>query len=153
MSKLKQSSSDIISQKQFKTLIESSDDSDSTKKIKRLINLHLTNLSKLSENMQPELEVRFGTKKIKSISKIDFYNVIKSLLNYNFHCTSDNYYLKIILDNEFSNIRTQLSGFPNIQHYCKHNNISDIADPANIEFIDKDYYVKDTNKIYPVDFV
>ena len=152
MSKLKQSSSDIISQKQFKTLIESSDDSDSTKKMKRIINLHLTNYSKLSENMQPELEVRFGTKKIKSISKIDFYNVIKSLLNYNFQATSDNYYLKIILDNEFSNIRTQLSGFPNIQHYCKHNNISDIADPANIEFIDKDYYVKDDTKIYPIDF-
>ena len=152
MSKLKQSSSDIISQKQFKTLIESSDDSDSTKKMKRIINLHLTNYSKLSENMQPELEVRFGTKKIKSISKIDFYNIIKILLNYNFKCINENYYLKIILDNEFSNIRTQISGLPNIQHYCKNNNIENIVDPNNIEFIEKEYFIKDNIKILPLDF-
>ena len=50
MSKLKQSSSDIISQKQFKSLIESSDDTDITKKIKRITiflllfgNVHIQN--------------------------------------------------------------------------------------------------------------
>ena len=113
---LKETSKDVISQKKFKTVIESSDDSDSTKKFKRLINMYLVNMSKLADNMVPELEVRFGTKKIKSLTKIDFYNVIKSLLNHNFTNTLENYYLKIITDNEHSNIRTQINGFPNIQH-------------------------------------
>ena len=31
---------------------------------------------------------------------------------------------KIILENEHSNIRTELAGLPNIQHYCKYNNIT-----------------------------
>lgn len=60
---LKETSKDVISQKKFKT-IESSDDSDSTKKFKRLINMYLVNMSKLADNMVPELEVRFGTKKL-----------------------------------------------------------------------------------------
>ena len=75
---LKEKSANVISQKKFKTVIESSDDSDSTKNIKRLINMYLVNMSKLPETMLPELEVRFGTKKIQSLTKIDFYNVIKS---------------------------------------------------------------------------
>ena len=59
---------------------------------------------------------------------------------------------KIITDNEFSNIRTQINGFSNIQHYCKYNNIQNIPDPFNIEFIEKDYYVSEGSKIYPLDF-
>jgi len=60
---LKENSANVISQKKFKTVIESSDDSDSTKNLKRLINMYLVNMSKLPETMIPELEVRFGTKK------------------------------------------------------------------------------------------
>jgi hypothetical protein len=149
---LKETSKDVISQKKFKTVIESSDDSDSTKKFKRLINMYLVNMSKLTDNMVPELEVRFGTKKIKSLTKIDFYNVIKSLLNHNFTNTLENYYLKIITDNELSKIRTQINGFPNIQHYCKYNTIQNLPDPFNVEFIEKDYYVNEGVKIYPLDF-
>jgi len=149
---LKEKPANVISQKKFKTVIESSDDSDSTKNFKRLINMYLVNMSKLPDNMVPELEVRFGTKKIQSLTKIDFYNVIKSLLNYNFKNTLENYYLKIISDSEFSNIRTQINGFPNIQHYCKYNSIQNIPDPFNMEFIEKDYYVNDGTKIYPLDF-
>ena len=149
---LKETSTDVISQKKFKTVIESEDDSDNTKKLKRLINMYLVNMSKLADNMVPELEVRFGTKKIKSLSKIDFYNVIKSLLNHNFTNTLENYYLKIITDNELSNIRTQINGFPNIQHYCKYNTIQNLPDPYNVEFIEKDYYVNEGTKIYPLDF-
>ena len=149
---LKETSNHVISQKKFKTVIESSDDSDSTKKLKRLINMYLVNMSKLSDNMVPELEVRFGTKKIKSLTKIDFYNVIKSLLNHNFTNTLENYYLKIITDNESSNIRTQINGFPNIQHYCKYNNIQNLPDSYNVEYIEKDYYINEGTKIYPLDF-
>ena len=149
---LKENSANVILQKKFKTVIESSDDSDSTKNLKRLINMYLVNMSKLPETMIPELEVRFGTKKIQSLTKIDFYNVIKSLLNYNFKNTLENYHLKIITDSEFSNIRTQINGFPNIQHYCKYNNIQNIPDLFNVEFVEKEYYVSEGTKIYPLDY-
>ena len=152
MSKSKESLNNIISQKQFKSYIESKEDSDNTKNFKRIVNLYLDNLTKFPENIIPELEVRFGTKKIKSISKIDFYNVIKSLLNYNFKSTNENYSLKIILDNEFSKVRTQINGFPNIKHYCKYNSVENIIDSNNIEFIEKDYFNIDNNKLYPLDF-
>ena len=67
--KISSNTSDIISKKQFQTVIENSDDSDSTKKFKRIINLYLENLSKFSENIIPELEVRFGTKKSNQYQK------------------------------------------------------------------------------------
>ena len=131
--------------------INSSDDKK-TKDFKTIINLYLENLNTFQENHIPELEVRFGTKKIKSLSKINIYNVIKSLLNNGFKLNSENYFLKIIPDSKELNIRTQISGFPNIQYYCKNNNITNIEDPANIEFVDKDYFIKKGEKTYPVDF-
>ena len=136
----------------LKTVIESNDDSDITKQFKRLINLYLLNINKLPENTESELEVRFATKKIKPLYKIDFYNVIKSLLNNNFKCSSENYALKITLDNESSNIRTQISGLSNIQHYCKYNNLSNITDPTNVVFVEKEYIIHNGVKIPPLDF-
>jgi|TARA_B110000259_G_scaffold182305_1_gene225727 hypothetical protein len=148
MSKSKNGSSPLP----LKTVIESSDDSDITKQFKRLINLYLQNINKLPENTEPELEVRFATKKIKPLYKIDFYNVIKSLLNNNFKCTNENYALKITLDNETSNIRTQVSGLSNIQHYCKYNNVTNITDPTNVEFVEKEYIIHNGVKMAPLDF-
>ena len=136
----------------LKTVIESSDDSDITKQFKRLINLYLQNINKLPENTEPELEVRFATKKIKALHKIDFYNVIKSLMNNNFKSTNENYALKIALDNDTSNIRTQVSGLPNIQHYCKYNNVTNITDPTNVEFVEKEYITHNGVKMPPLDF-
>ena len=131
---------------------ENSDDSDLTKQFKRLLNVYLSNLIKFNTNINPELEVRFGTKKIKSISRIDFYNVIKNLISNNFTKSSENYYLKILLDNEMSNIRTQISGFPNIKNYCNYNNISNIEDEKNLEFVEKKYFNLNEKTLYPVDF-
>ena len=162
MSKISKQLPDNISQeedtestsriKKIKSIIENSDDSDLTKQFKRLLNLYLANLTKITNNNIPELEVRFGTKKIKSISRINFYNVIKSIISNNFKLESENYYLKIITDNELSNIRTQINGLPNIQHYCKFDNIINIEDEKNLEFINKDYFINNDKKIYPVDF-
>ena len=136
---INESSNKTISKK-LKSVIENSDDSENTKAFKRVLNLYLENLKKFSENVNPELEVRFGTKKIKNITKIDFYNVVKSLMNFGFKLNNENYCLKIIMDNEFSNIRTQLNGLPNISHYCKYNTIDDITDSENINFLEKEYY-------------
>lgn len=61
-----------------------------------LLDTYLSSFTRLSETNIPELEIRFGTKKIKNINKVDFYNIIKSLLNYDFKLNNDNYYLKIM---------------------------------------------------------
>jgi mRNA (guanine-N7-)-methyltransferase len=138
--------------KKLKSVIENSDDSENTKAFKRILNLYLENLTKFSENVTPELEVRFGTKKIKNITKIDFYNVVKSIMNFGFKLNNENYFLKIILDNEFSNIRTELKGLPNIAHYCKYNTIDDINDTENLNFVEKEYFKYKDEPIYPLDF-
>tara|TARA_B100000902_G_scaffold348404_1_gene356324 strand:+ start:1616 stop:5488 length:3873 start_codon:yes stop_codon:yes gene_type:complete len=148
---INESSNKTISKK-LKSVIENSDDSENTKAFKRVLNLYLENLTKFSENVNPELEVRFGTKKIKNITKIDFYNVVKSLMNFGFKLNNENYFLKIIMDNEFSNIRTQLNGLPNISHYCKYNTIDDITDSENINFLEKEYFKYKDKSIYPLDF-
>lgn len=138
--------------KKLKSVIESSDDSDDTKKFKRLLNLYMENLTKFPENSNPEFEVRFGTKNIKSITKIDFANVAKSLLANGFKLVKENYSLKIIMDNEYSQIRTQLNGLNNIQDYCNNNTIDKIVDPANISFLQKEYFKFEEQPIYPLDF-
>ena len=141
-----------ISDKKYKTIIAEDEDSDLTKNFKRLINLYMINLTKFSNNVHPELEVRFGTKKIKQISKIDFQNVIKSIQNFGFKLSNESYNLKIISDNEHANLRTTINGLPNIQHYCKYNDIKGITDENNIEFIEKEYFKKDDITIHPLDF-
>ena len=92
-------------------------------KFLKYIETYLSSYTRFSENVVPEFEIRFGTKKIKNINKVDFYNVIKSLLNYDFKLFNENYFLKIMNASNLSNIRTQINGLPNIQSYCKLNNL------------------------------
>ena len=83
-----------------------------------------------------ELEVKFGTKGIKPLTRNDYDNVIKKLKSLGF-VTSNNvgeYYLRInceFLDPKsgkfkLSDIRTEISGLHNIQDYCKNNDIKEI---------------------------
>jgi hypothetical protein len=115
-----------------------------------LLDTYLSSFTRLSETNIPELEIRFGTKKIKNINKVDFYNIIKSLLNYDFKLNNDNYYLKIMTSN--IRIRTQITGLPNIQSYCKLDNLSGIVDERNLSFIEKEYFKNDKMQIMPLDF-
>ena len=115
------------------------------------IETYLSSYSRLSDTNVPEFEIRFGTKQIKNINKIDFYNLIKSLLNYDFILNNENYYLKIINTNSMP-IRTQITGLPNIQSYCKMDNLSGIVDETNLSFIEKSYYKDDKNQLMPLDF-
>ena len=83
-----------------------------------------------------ELEVKFGTKGIKPLTRNDYDNVIKKLKSLGFD-TSNNvgeYYLRInceFLDPKsgkfkLSDIRTEISGLHNIQDYCNNNDIKEI---------------------------
>ena len=115
------------------------------------IETYLSSYSRLSDTNVAEFEIRFGTKQIKNINKVDFYNLIKSLLNYDFKLNNENYYLKIINTNSIP-IRTQITGLPNIQSYCKMDNLSGIVDETNLSFIEKNYFKDDKNQLMPLDF-
>lgn len=121
-------------------------------KFLKYIETYLSSYTRFSENVVPEFEIRFGTKKIKNINKVDFYNVIKSLLNYDFKLFNENYFLKIINASNLSNIRTQINGLPNIQSYCKLNNLSGILDENNIKFVEKTYFKTSDVQLFPLDF-
>ena len=85
-----------------------------------------------------ELEVRFGTRNLKhvaSTTKIDFDNVIKTLLSSGFVMEkTDDYTLKINSEivnpqtgkPEMSKIRTEIQGMHNIQVYCKTNSLEKV---------------------------
>ena len=135
-----------------KEMSKDSQKEELSNKFLKYIETYLSTYTRFSENVYPELEIRFGTKKIKNINKVDFYNVIKSLLNYDFKLTNENYFLKIMNNSNLSNIRTQINGMPNIQSYCKLNNFSGILDANNIKFVEKEYFKNNSVQLFPLDF-
>jgi mRNA capping enzyme/mRNA capping enzyme, catalytic domain len=98
----------------------------------------LTNRSDERKYYTPELEIRFGTKGFKRITKLDYDNVIKKLTTDGFVC--DNLEGEVILKittefldpvsgmNKLSNIRNEIYGIQGIQEYCKTNDIVQIMD-------------------------
>ena len=79
-----------------------------------------------------ELEVKFGTKGVKPLTKIDYDSVIRKLKSLGFSCVNEQggyllrmYYEHLDKSGQFkeSNIRTEVSGFRAIQEYCKSNDI------------------------------
>ena len=84
-----------------------------------------------------EMEVKFGTRGVKRISKIDYDNVIKKLYSMGFHTINPEgrYTLKIqaeFLDlksgmykisRDFDRFRVELNGLSLIQEFCKNGNI------------------------------
>ena len=94
-----------------------------------------------SSNLEEELEIRFGTKGVKKISRINFDNVIKYLKSRGFNLESEISSLKIQTfgidkntgKKRLSNMRVEIQGIKNIQTYCKTNTIKN---PMNDELID-----------------
>ena len=115
-------------------------------------------------NSKAELEVRFGTRGIKNLTKNDYDNVIKTLKSFGFYSLSDagENYLRInceFLDNttgrfKLSDVRVEIVGLHIIQEYCKNNDIESLErNPKNttsISFINKKPYFIDNKKIFPV---
>ena len=92
---------------------------------------------KSSKTEVDELEVRFGTKGVKPISKIDYDNVIQKLRTFGFTPLSDagEYLLRMqntVIDPNTgrfkkSNVRVELTGLHNIQKYCETSSIAGIS--------------------------
>ena len=98
---------------------EKSDKSDK-EQLNKLLTTYLETRNTLKPNQAGELEVKFGTRGIKKITKNTFDNVIQQLLSQNFKLKDESvYYLNIKTDI----IRTTINGLKNIQEYCRINNI------------------------------
>ena len=117
-----------------------------------LLNLYINYYLGKEKRRNDEFEVRFGTNRYNSLTKIDFDNIVEKLKSLDF--TSDNsqgtYTLNV--SNEYDdpktgrkkmgNIRTSIKSLPAIEKYCKDNNLSEetIFEPiynGNVEFLQK----------------
>jgi hypothetical protein len=106
-------------------------------------------------NKNPELEVRFGTKGIKPLTKNDYDNVIKKLKSVGFSSTNENGFYSLRIQSEYldsvtgnfnlSNIRAEINGINNIKNYCKNNDINEIVKVRGVKFQKKNL-VFDNNK-------
>lgn len=113
----------------------------------------------------PEMEIRFGTGKNKSISKIDYDNTIRALYSAGFVCdnTQGNHILRIFkhdLDkrngNQIrNNIRAEVFGLDLIQEYCRSNSLQKILDlPSTVTAIsDKLKFTRKTPAMQPKSFI
>lgn len=119
-------------------------------------------------DMNHELEVRFGTRGIKPLTKIDYNNVIQKLKSLGFSSANEEGAYMLRIQTEFldpvtgtfklsNNIRTEIRGFQVIQEYCKHNDLnkilkSDYYSGNNVDFHKKSLYKTDTDSYFPVNF-
>ena len=124
-----------------------------------MISIALEQDSSSIRNKNIELEVKFGTKGIKRITKIDYDNVIKKLKSLDFIETGPEEYILRCM-NEFidtktgirkiSNVRTELTGFDNIKNLCETN---DINSSYNVKFVQKMPYMNKQKVLYKsIDF-
>ena len=139
-----------------KTEIKKSDsgklESDLSKSLLNLLSKYLSSYDKYNESINPEFEVRFGTRKIKTIQKIDFNRVIGVLYNFGFINLRYEYCLKILTDNEnANNIRTEIYGLNSIKDYCISNNIESIDD-SSVKFVEKSNFVESDKEYFPINF-
>jgi hypothetical protein len=112
-----------------------------------------------------ELEVKFGTKGIKYLTKNDYDNVVKFLSSFGFTTTNPTGLSSLRINCQFvdsstgkfktSDVRTEINGLNNIEDYCKNNDIKNIykSQPLSIKFNNKKpYFTEDRKIIRPVDF-
>ena len=128
---------------------------NSQQQFDNIVNKYLENVARLSDGV-PEFEIRFGTRGIRPISKIDFDNVIQKLKSSGFELTDVNAYT-LKMQSEFldkktgqtkqSNVRVELNGIHQIQQYCETNSL----DKTFPTFTQKQYAKVDGNPVYPVD--
>ncbi len=115
--------------------------------------------------INPELEVKFGTKGIKQLTRNDYDNVIRKLKSSGFLINGDSsgvYNLRVnceFLDSitgrfKLSDVRTEIKGLHNIKTYCETNDIKTVykVSPTSIDFIHKKPGNINKERVYPVDF-
>ena len=134
---------------------------------KHLVNIFYQSNPYVSSALKnDELEVRFGTRGIKYLTKNDYDDVIKKLKSLGFKTIDANGEYRLTIQNEFldkntgkfimdRNTRTEIYSLAAIQNYCKTNNINDVmkAMPNSVKFTKKEIVLDENkNRLYPVNF-
>lgn len=127
---------------------------NSQQQFDNIINSYLENVTNTADGSS-ELELRFGTRGINPISKIDFDNVIQKLKSVGFQIENVNAY-SLKMQSEYvdkksgqtklSTVRVELNGIHNVQKYCNSNSLNDVS-PI---FLQKNYAVVNDKPIFPV---
>ena len=130
-----------------------------------LVNLFYNTTPYNISGINHELEVKFGTKGIKSLTRNDYDNVIRKLKSSGFKIVGDSageYYLRVqceFLDSttgrfKISDVRTEIKGLHSIQDYCKSNDLKSLyaSNPMALDFIHKKPGIINKERIRPVDF-
>ena len=124
-----------------------------------MLKIYLDNLLKANANENLELEVKFGTRDIKPITRIDYDNVIKTLKSAGFVLNTSNYLLRIMSEfNDLksgkvrmSSIRTEITSLQDVRTYCKTNNLDGIK--IGKAFIRKEpFKMKNQDRLSSVDY-
>jgi hypothetical protein len=138
-------------------------------KMDEMVNIFWHNNLNRDNRKINELEVRFATRSkelgVKPLTKIDYDKVIHKLKSLGFTCLNEQGKYMLRIQNNFLDpksgkyklsytIRTEINGFENIKDYCSHNDIKKLmaVNEMNVGFYIKDSYIKDGQKLYPVNF-
>jgi hypothetical protein len=114
----------------------------------KLLKTYLETKNNLAQNETGELEIKFGTRGIKLITKNNFDNVIQQLLSNNFKLKEESkLYLSIKSD-----IRVEIEGLQNIQDYCRTNKLPSEYPQVGYNFMEKRLYVFEDDKKAQVNF-
>lgn len=117
-----------------------------------------------SASSNKELEVRFGTRGIKPLTKLNYDNVIRKLKNSGFSAINEEGMYRLSIQNEYinkisgkyelSSIRAEVQSLAAIQSYCKHNDLAQLNKdfPGNLAFTEKKIIRIQNDKIFPVNF-
>ena len=112
-----------------------------------------------------EMEVKFGTKGIKQLTKNDYDNVVKTLMSLGFTTSNPIGESSLRVNCQFldsttgkfkmSDLRTEINGLTNVENYCKSNDIKSIykTNPTAIYFNSKKpYFLPNNKKVMPINF-
>ena len=124
--------------------------------LQNMLSIYLNNLIGIDQSDVPEMEIRFGTaRQMKSISRLEYDNVIKRLLSNQFELSVPQHLLRINTEytdiktgaTKLSNIRAELSGMGNISKYCKNNSIAEFEESKQVNFVQKNNFRKDDGTV------
>ena len=129
----------------------------------KMIKLYLDNMrNSLSIMSEHELEVKFGTKGKKTLSRNNYNDVIKKLKSYGFELTNDESRHTLKIQGQYktssgytklSSTRVEINGMSNIQKYCETEDLSKMTKNMgenNLKIYDKSFLVHNEKRIYPV---
>lgn len=137
-----------------------------SKQLDALIQLYYTNkAARMKPGLNHELEVRFGTKGVRPITKTDYDQVVKTLKSLGFTTNNPNGLFSLRIRCEFldsvsgrfkmSDVRTEIDGLNAIEKYCRSNDLKQIYKdlPHNVRFMHKKPVITDNKTVVrPVSF-